>query len=113
MIVLSNSVDYQHTIWVLQVVDKETKQVTVNPFKRLTKNIIAVKLTTIVQALSNVYDLNLMWYTILSSVTDYVPQVSERYIMKLPSSTKKPTSSYDLVGFSSMRQHFLGDFLSR
>ena len=64
MIVLSNSVDYQHTIWVLQVVDKETKQVTVNPFKRLTKNIIAVKLTTIVQALSNVYDLNLMWYTI-------------------------------------------------
>ena len=44
--------------------DKETKQVTVNPFKRLTKNIIAVKLTTIVQALSNVYDLNLMWYTI-------------------------------------------------
>jgi len=45
-------------------VDKETKQVTVNPFKRLTKNIIAVKLTTIVQALSNVYDLNLMWYTI-------------------------------------------------
>lgn len=64
MIVLSNSVDYQHTIWALQVVDKETKQVTVNPFKRLTKNIIAVKLTTIVQALSNVYDLNLMWYTI-------------------------------------------------
>ena len=44
--------------------DKETKQVTVNPFKRLTKNIIAVKLTPIVQALSNVYDLNLMWYTI-------------------------------------------------
>ena len=44
--------------------DKETKQVTVNPFKRLTKNIIAVDRTPIVQALSNVYDLNLMWYTI-------------------------------------------------
>ena len=44
--------------------DKETKQVTVSPFKRLTKNIIAVDRTPIVQALSNVYDLNLMWYTI-------------------------------------------------
>ena len=27
MLVLSNSVDYQHTIYTLQVVDKETKQV--------------------------------------------------------------------------------------
>lgn len=44
--------------------DKETKQVTVNPFKRLTKNIIAVDRIPIVQSLSNVYDLNLMWYTI-------------------------------------------------
>lgn len=40
------------------------KQVTVNSFKRLTKNIIEVNRTPIVQALSNVYDLNLMWYTI-------------------------------------------------
>ena len=44
--------------------DKETKQVTVKPFKRLTKNIITMNRTPIVQALSNVYDLNLMWYTI-------------------------------------------------
>ena len=40
------------------------KQVTVNSFKRLTKNIIAVNLTPIVQALSNVDDLNVVWYTI-------------------------------------------------
>ena len=26
---------------------------------------------------------------------------------------QKPTSSYELVDFSSMRQHFLGDFLAR
>ena len=64
MTVLSNSVDYQHTIWALQVVDKETKQVTVNPFKRLTKNIIEVDRTPIVQAWSEVDDLNLVWYTI-------------------------------------------------
>ena len=44
--------------------DKETKQVTVNPFKRLTKNIIEVNRTPIVQALINVNDPNLMWYTI-------------------------------------------------
>ena len=44
--------------------DKETKQVTVNPFKRLTKNIITMNHTPIVQALSIVDDLNLMWYTI-------------------------------------------------
>ena len=73
MIVLSNSVDYQHTIWALQVVDKETKQVTVNPFKRLTKNIIEVNRTPIIQALSEVDDLNLMCILFLSSVTDYVP----------------------------------------
>ena len=42
--------------------DKEPKQVTVNPFKRLTKNIIEVNRTPIVQALSNVDDLNLVWY---------------------------------------------------
>ena len=53
--------------------DKETKQVTVNPFKRLTKNIIEVNRTPIVQALSNVDGPNVVWYTILSSVTDYVP----------------------------------------
>ena len=76
MRVLSNSVDYQHTIWALQVVDKETKQVTVNPFKRLTKNIIEVNRTPIVQALSNVDEPNVVWYTILSSVTDYVPMGS-------------------------------------
>ena len=64
MLVLSNSVDYQHTIWAFQTVDKETKQVTVNPFKRLTKNIIEVNRTPIVQALINVNDPNLMWYTI-------------------------------------------------
>ena len=64
MIVLSNSVDYQHSIWALQVVDKETKQVTVNPFKRLTKNIIEVNRTPIVQALGEVNELNLLWYTI-------------------------------------------------
>ena len=64
MTVLSNSVDYQHTIWALQVVDKETKQVTINPFKRLTKNIIEMNRTPIVQALSEVDDLNLVWYTI-------------------------------------------------
>ena len=64
---------YLSTIWALQVVDKETKQVTVNPFKRLTKNIIEVNRTPIVQALSNVDDPNVVWYTILSSVTDYVP----------------------------------------
>ena len=40
--------------------DKETKQVTVNPFKRLTKNIITVSLTPMVQALSEVDDLNLL-----------------------------------------------------
>jgi len=45
-------------------VDKETKQVTVNPFKRLTKNIIEVNRTPIIQALSEVDDPNLMWYTI-------------------------------------------------
>ena len=73
MLVLSNSVDYQHTIWALQVVDKETKQVTVNPCKRLTKNIIKVNRTPIVQALSEVDDLNLMCILFLSSVTDYVP----------------------------------------
>ena len=44
--------------------DKETKQVTVNPFKRLTKNIIEVNRTPIIQALSEVDDPNLMWYTI-------------------------------------------------
>ena len=44
--------------------DTETKQVTVNPFKRLTKNIIEVNRTPIVQELSEVDDLNLMWYTI-------------------------------------------------
>ena len=44
--------------------DKETKQVTVNPFKRLTKNIIEVNRTPIVQALSNVDDLNVVWYNI-------------------------------------------------
>ena len=44
--------------------DKETKQVTVNPFKRLTKNIIEVNRTPIVQALINVDELNLLWYTI-------------------------------------------------
>ena len=27
--------------------------------------------------------------------------------------SKKPTSSYELVDFSSMRQHFLGNFLAR
>jgi len=54
-------------------VDKETKQVTVNPFKRLTKNIIEVNRTPIVQALSEVDDLNLMCILFLSSVTDYVP----------------------------------------
>ena len=64
MIVLSNSIDYQHTIWALQVVDKETKQVTVKPFKRLTKNIITMNRTPIVQAWSEVDDLNLVWYTI-------------------------------------------------
>ena len=64
---------YLSTIWVLQVVDKETKQVTVNPFKKLTKNIIEVNRTPIVQALSEVDDLNLMCILFLSSVTDYVP----------------------------------------
>ena len=64
---------YLSTIWVLQVVDKETKQVTVNPFKKLTKNIIKVNRTPIVQALSEVDDLNLMCILFLSSVTDYVP----------------------------------------
>lgn len=88
MLVLSNSIDYQHTICALQVVDKKTKQVTVNPFKRLTKNIIEVNRTPIVQALINVDNLNLMCILFLSSVTDYVPQVSERYIMKLPPSTQ-------------------------
>ena len=44
--------------------DKKTKQVTVNPFKRLTKNIIEVNRTPIIQALSEVDDPNLMWYTI-------------------------------------------------
>ena len=44
--------------------DKETKQVTVNPFKRLTKNIIEVNRTPIIQALSEVDDPNSMWYTI-------------------------------------------------
>ncbi len=44
--------------------DKETKQVTVNPFKRRTKNIIEVNRTPIVQALSEVNELNLLWYTI-------------------------------------------------
>ena len=44
--------------------DKETKQVTVNPFKRLTKNIIEVNRTPIVQALGEVNELNLLWYTI-------------------------------------------------
>ena len=73
MLVISSSVDYQHTIWALQVVDKETKQVTVNPFKRLTKNIIEVNRTPIAQELSNVDDLNLMCILFLSSVTDYVP----------------------------------------
>ena len=73
MRVLSNSVDYQHTIWALQAVDKETKQVTVKSFKRLTKNIITMNRTPIVQAWSEGDDLNLVWYTILSSVTDYVP----------------------------------------
>ena len=73
MLVLSNSVDYQHTIWTLQAMDKETKQVTVNPFKRLTKNIIKVNRTPIVQAWSKVDDLNLMCILFLSSVTDYVP----------------------------------------
>ena len=73
MLVLSNSVDYQHTIWAFQTVDKETKQVTVNPFKRLTKNIIKVNRTPIVQAWSKVDDLNLMCILFLSSVTDYVP----------------------------------------
>ena len=73
MLVLSNSIDYQHTICALQVVDKKTKQVTVNPFKRLTKNIITMNHTPIVQALSEVDDLNLMCILFLSSVTDYVP----------------------------------------
>jgi len=41
-------------------VDKETKQVTVNLFKRLTKNIIEVNRTPIVQALSIIDDPNLM-----------------------------------------------------
>ncbi len=40
--------------------DKETKQVTVNPFKKLTKNIIEVNRTPIVQALSEVDNLHLM-----------------------------------------------------
>ena len=44
--------------------DKETKQVTVNPFKRLTKNIIEVNRTPIIQALSEADDPNLMGYTI-------------------------------------------------
>ena len=73
MRILSNSVDYQHTIWALQAADKQMKQVTVNSFKRLTKNIIEVNRTPIVQALSNVDDLNLMCILFLSSVTDYVP----------------------------------------
>ena len=67
MLVLSHSVDYRHTIWALQVVDKKTKQVTVNPFKRLTKDIIEVNRTPIVQELSEVDDLNLMCILFLSS----------------------------------------------
>ena len=44
--------------------DKETKQVTVKPFKRLTKNIIAVNRNLIFQELSDLDDLNVVWYTI-------------------------------------------------
>ena len=44
--------------------DTETKQVTVNPFKRLSKNIIEVNRTPIFQELSNIDDLNVLWYTI-------------------------------------------------
>ena len=44
--------------------DKETKQVTVKPFKRLTKNTIAVNRNLIFQELSDLDDLNLVWYTI-------------------------------------------------
>ena len=33
MLVLSNSVDYQHTIETLQAVGKETKQVMANPLR--------------------------------------------------------------------------------
>ena len=44
--------------------DKETKQVTVKPFKSLTKNIIAVNRNLIFQELSDLDDLNVVWYTI-------------------------------------------------
>ena len=37
-------------------------------------------------------------------------EIFEEYYHLVP---QKPTSSYELVDFSSMRQHFLGDFLAR
>ena len=61
---ISSFMAYLHTIWALQVVNKETKQVTVNLFKRVTKKHHWMYWPPRFQALNEIDDLNLVWYTI-------------------------------------------------